>query len=131
MLIIIIIFLIAIISLFGIIMFRAWEISKVEAENPSPTRKIIPEIYFRHVEKIVLYLTKHIIQWIILVTAKYYFIFSTKAKRWLGMKWPKVYNFFKKNNEVSVEEPKEKTFFQKAVRESKAKIRKIKEILNK
>lgn len=111
-------------------MFRAWEIRKVADSNPLPTRKLIPEIYFRHVERIMLYLAKHIIQSIVLLTVKGYFILSTRTKRWLGLNWPKVYNLFRKNPPVNPE-PQQTTFFQKAVRESKAKIRKIKENVKK
>ena len=111
-------------------MFRAWEIKKVEDVNALPSRNIVPEVYFRHVERIMLYLAKHIIQSIVLLTVKGYFILSTRTKRWLGLNWPKVYNFFRKNKEVNPE-PQKATFFQKAVRESKAKIRKIKENVKK
>lgn len=129
MLITIIIFLIAVISLFGMIIFQAWEMSKVETENPSPTRKIIPEIYFRHVEKIMLYLTKHIIQLVVLVVVKYYFILSTKAKKWIANNLPKVYKFF--NKKVANDQPQKNSFFRKAVLESKIKIKKIKDNVKK
>jgi hypothetical protein len=106
-------------------MFRAWEMSKVEVENPLPTRKIIPEIYFRHVEKIMLYLTKHIIQWVILVAAKYYFILSTKGKKWIKDNLPKIYKFLK--NKTNETQPENNSFFRRAVLESRVKIRKVKE----
>ena len=129
MLIITIIFFIAIISLFGMMMFRVWEIKKLQTEEELSKRKIVPEIYFRHVEKIMLYLAKHIIQTIVLLVVKGYFILSTKTKRWAGKNWPKVYKFFRKDKEV-VENPTN-SFFQKAVMESKAKIRSIKEKVRK
>jgi hypothetical protein len=113
-------------SLFGMIMFQAWEIKKAEGLKPQLNKKIIPEIYFRHVEKIMLYLAKHIIQSIVLIIVKYYFIFSTKFKKWIGKNWPRVYYFFKKK-EVMNTEIQKNSFFRKAVLESRVKIKKIKE----
>jgi hypothetical protein len=130
MLIIIIIFLIAITSLFGMMMFRAWEIKKVEVKNPLPIRKMVPEIYFRRVERIMLYLTKHIIEWIVLMVVKYYFILSTKSKMWVEKNWPRFYNFFNKKTNKDTE-PEKNSFFRKAILESKVKIQKIKENVRK
>lgn len=110
-------------------MFRAWEIKKVEDLNSLPTRKIVPEIYFRHIEKIMLYLAKYIIQSIVFLFMKYWFIILTKTKKGLGKHWPKVYSFFRKGKEMTT--PQKNSFFQRAVMESKIKIRKIKENVKK
>lgn len=125
LIIITIIFLIALISLFGMMMFRAWELSKQSTEETQPARKIIPEIYFRHIEKIMLYLAKHIIQSIVFVVMKYWFIVLTKIKSWAVKNWPKVYKFFRHQKEES-DKPKN-SFVQKAILESKIRIRSIKE----
>lgn len=122
---IIIIFFIAIISLFGMIMFRTWEINKAKDSNPLPTRKIVPEVYFRHIEQIVLYLTKYIIQSVVFVVMKYWFIILTKTKKWIGKSLPKLYRFFYKES-IKIETQND-SFFRKAILESKIKIRKIKE----
>ena len=122
----IIIFSIAILSLFGMMLFRAWEVRQKESENPLPSRKIVPEIYFRHVEKIMLYLTKYIVQSIVLVTVKYWFIVYTKASKWIGENWPKMYSFFKKKEEDNTP-PHKNSFIQRAIVESKIKIRHMKE----
>ena len=107
------------------IMFRAWRIDKAEELSSLPTRKIVPEVYFRHIEQIGLYLAKYIIQSIVFIVMKYWFIALTKIKKWIGKSLPKLYHFFYKKTE-SVE-PQNDSFFRKAVLESKIKIRKIKE----
>jgi hypothetical protein len=107
------------------LMFRAWEIRTSQIEKPASEQDIIPEIHFRHVEKIMLYLAKHVIQWIVLVVVKYWFIVSTKVRNWIGRNWPKIYNFFKKKTEDINE--KKNTFVSRAVLESKIKIKRIRE----
>lgn len=105
--------------------FRAWEIKTGRVEIPYQAKSILPKIYFRHVEKIMLYLTKHIVQWIVLMAVKYWFIVYTKTKKWAGKKLPKIYDFFKTKPKVLIQ-PKN-SFIQKAILESKIKIRNIKE----
>jgi hypothetical protein len=129
MTVIIIIFLIAIVSLFGMLMFRAWEIRTSRVEKPIIDGVRMPKIYFRHVEKIMLYLAKHIIQWIVLVTVKYYFILSTKAKKWICKNLPKISGFFKEKAE-SISRY-ENPFIHRAILESKVKIKRIKERVKK
>lgn len=113
------------------IIFRAWEIKKIGDEKSLPTRKLVPEIYFRHVEKIILYLTKYIVQTVVFVFMKYWFIFLTKTKIWAGKNLPKIYNFFDKKSGVDNSLPQTHSFLRRAVLESKAKIRKIKENVKK
>ncbi len=55
-------------------------IKNSKVEDPIILRKIVPEIYFRQIEKIMLYLTKHIVQWLILISVKYWFIVLAKVK---------------------------------------------------
>ncbi len=129
MLVIIIIFLIAIISLFSMMMFRAWEIETSRIEKPISSRKIVPGIYFRHVEKIVLYLTKHIVQWVVLIVIKYSFIIVTKTKKSLKKNWPKISKFLKKKSKDIKQQ--NNTFVKRAISESKIKIRRIKEKVRK
>lgn len=125
MTIVIIIFFIAIISLFGMLMFRAWEIKSGRIEKVISTRKIFPEIYFRHTEKIVLYLAKHTIQWVVLNVVKYWFIVLAKTKKWADRKLPQARIFFKN---ISGGNNKFKTFFShKSVIELKSKIKHIRE----
>ncbi len=129
MLIITIIFLIAIISAFGMLFFRAWKIREQKNEESFYARKIIPEIYFRQVEKIMLYLTKHILQWLVLNTVKYWYIVTTRAKKLISQKLPEIHNYFKRRpNDESLQKT---SFVQRAIIESKIKIRRIKEKVKK
>lgn len=125
MLIIITIFVITTLLVLGMLFYRAWEIRENKIEESISIHKIIPEIYFRQIEKIMLYLTKHIIQWIVLNLVKYWFIISTKTKKWIGKNLPRVHNLFKKKqNENGLQKT---SFIRRAVIESKIKIRRIKE----
>lgn len=110
-------------------MFRAWEIRKIDDEKSLPNRKIVPEIYFRHIEKIMLYLIKYGIQWIVLMVVKNYLIIVTKTKKWAGRNWPKVYDFFIKKTEDT--NKKKHSFFHKAIIESKTKIKNVREKVRK
>jgi len=128
MLIFIIIFFVAIISALGMLMFRAWEIKTSRVEDPSSTQ-IFPKIYFRHVEKIMLYLAKHIIQWIVLIIVKYWFILVAKTKKWGDKNLPKISEFFKKKTNNINEQ--RNSFVRKSILESKMKIRHIREKVRK
>ena len=123
---IIILFFIAVILAFGMLYFRAWEIKTLQTTPPTSPRKIIPEIYFRHVEKIMLHLAKYVVQWIVLMVVKYWFIVYAKAKNWGVKNWPKVYKFFTRTREEDIE-PQKYSFVQRAILELKAKIRHTKE----
>ena len=124
-----IIFLIAIISLFGMLMFRAWEIKTSRVEEPISEKSKLPKIYFRHVEKIMLYLAKHIIQWIVLISVKYGYIALTKVKKWIKNNLPKINNFFRDG--VDKVKQYRNPFISRAILESKVKIRRIKEKVKK
>jgi hypothetical protein len=127
--IIIILFFIAVILAFLMLSFRAWEIETLRTLPNTSPRKLIPEMYFRHLEKIMLHLAKHIIQWIVLVTIKGWFIVTTKIKKWIGKNWPKVDKFFRR--EKNNTNPLKPSFVKRAVLESKVKIRRIKEKVKK
>jgi hypothetical protein len=129
MLITIIIFFIAITSTLLMVMFRAWEIKTSRFETSPNRRNIFPEIYFRHIEKIMLYLTKHIIQWVVLILVKYWFIIYTKTKKWTCNNLPKIHKFFKKRTGEITEQ--KNSFIRRAVLESRIKIRNIKEKVRK
>jgi len=123
------IFFVAIIALFGMVMFRAWEIKSGQTEKPVSLRNIFPEIYFRHTEKIVLYLARHTIQWIVLMVVKYWFISLTRTKKWFDKKLPKI--------RVSIEKLSKngngikKIFAHRSVIELKTKIKHIREKVRK
>ena len=126
----IIIFFIAILTAFGMLAFRAWEIRTNRVSVAEDMENIAPDISFRHVEKSMLYLTKHIVQGIVLTIVKYWFIATTKTKKWLEDKWPKVHALFQKKSEPS-DTLKKTSFFQRAILESQAKIKRIKEKVKK
>jgi len=129
MLIITIIFLVAIISAFGMLFFRAWKIRENKNEESIYSIRVIPEIYFRQVEKIMLYLTKYIVQWLVLNTVKYWYIVTIKTKKLISQKLPKLHNYFKrKPNDDGIQKT---SFIKRAVIESKIKIRRIKEKVKK
>ena len=127
--IIIILFLIATILAFTMLSFRAWQIETLRIEPQTPERKLLPEIYFRHLEKIMLHLAKHVIQWIVLMSVKGWYILLTKTKKWVGKNWPKISKFLKKKTKEI--DDKRMTFAKRAILESKMKIRRIKEKVKK
>lgn len=129
MIIFIIILFVAIIALVGMVTFRAWEIKSGKIPSISTSRNIFPEIYFRHTEKIMLYLAKHTIQWVVLVVVKYWFIFEAKTKKWLNKKLPQIRLFLEKFSKKLV--GLKKLFAHKSVIELKNKIRHVRERVKK
>lgn len=126
MIFIILIFLIAIITAFGMLAFRTWELRTGKVSMQINDEQIIPQFSFRKFEKAVLYFAKHILQYIVLGIVKYWFIGFAKTKKWLAEKWPKIHIrlFDKKVIEVSDKKP---SFIQKAIIESKVKIKVLKQ----
>ena len=123
----IIIFLVSIISLFGILAYQAEKIRKSKIEKPPKEKNFLPIVYFRQVEKIVLYWVKRWIQWLILTIVKYWTILVEESKKIVNKKLPKTKEFFKKlkrkrNNGA---------FFRKAKIESKFKIKRLREKIKK
>lgn len=103
--------------------FRAWEIrtNRVEIlEKIDHTEGLS----FRRMEKIFLFLTKHIVQWIVLSSVKAWYTIITKVRFWIKNKLPKINNWFKKKNST---DSRKISFVQRAVIESKIKIKRVKE----
>ena len=105
-------------------MFRAWEIKKFNIPINSPSTEIIPKIHFRRIEKIMLYLIRHIVQWAVLVLVKYWFITLAKIKKLINKKLPKLHNFFQKK---TIEGEKKKSFLSRTLSDLKMKIKHTKE----
>lgn len=124
MIITIVIFFIAIILAFGMLTFRAWEIRTLRIVPT--TEPVTPELSFRQMEKTMLYLTKHMVQGTVLVIVKYWFIATTKAKKSIEDKWPRIIRLLEKKS-VEAKKPIRPSFVQRAVLESKIKIKRIKE----
>jgi len=124
---IIIIFFISILLAFGMLSFRAWEIKTSRVQIPENNKSSLPKISFRHLEKNMLYLTKYIVQGILFIFAKYWFIITTKIRKWFNSKWPKINSYFRNKKEEEQNTSYRHSFFKKAILESKAKIRNIRE----
>lgn len=110
--------------------FRDWEIRTLGIETHKNAESPIPHLTFRQIEKNMLHLTKNILQATIVTLARYWFIVATKTDKKIQEKWPRVYALFTKkelppNTEVKL------TFFRKAMLESKAKIRRVREAVRK
>jgi hypothetical protein len=125
--IIIILFFIAIILALVMLYYRAWQIETLRVLPETPPHKLIPEMYFRHVEKILLNLAKYLVQWIVLAVVKYWFIIYTRVKKWGVKNWPKDYNLFRSKEKETDANPQKYTFAQRAKLELQAKIRHTKE----
>lgn len=119
----IIIFFISILLAFGMLAFRAWEI-KTNRKTLVDTNISLPEFPFRHLEKNMLYLTKHILQWIVIISVKYWFVTVIKIKKIIVEDWPKVHNLLKRKPK---KEPGKMSFAKRAILESKFKIKRMKE----
>jgi hypothetical protein len=117
----IIIFFIAIIGAFGMLMFRAWEI---RTDRLIQEKQYARELSFRNTEKIILFIIKHLIQSIILTSVKVWYLIITKTRVLLQNKLPKVNNLFHKKTKT---DSRKLSFVERAVLESKIKIKKIKE----
>ncbi len=120
------IFLIAITTAFGMLAFRAWELRTGRVETGTFEEHTLPSFSFRQFERTMLYLAKHVIQWIVLFVVKHWFIFITKGKKWISEKWPKIHAYFEPKISDSPT-PTKLSFVKRAVLESKAKIKHIKE----
>lgn len=130
MIISIIIFLIAIIAAFGMLFYRAWEIRTSRIVVKEEHEKYIPKLSFKETEKIFLFLIKHLIQHIVIFSVKSWFLFITKTKIFLQNKWPKIHNLFKKKEKNGTDSRKI-SFVERAIIESKIKIKKVKEKIKK
>ena len=80
----------------------------------------------RKIEKYVLYSAKHILQTFIVLMAKYWFIGVTKTKQFINTRFPKIKKLFEKKEIMKVEK-KTLTFLGRAVKESKIKIKRMRE----
>jgi hypothetical protein len=110
--------------------FRAWELRTSRISNGNSTSHM-PSFWFRHVERNMLYLSKQVVQWLVLVVFKYWLITKAKTKKWLSENWPKVskyFNFKKKGDHYNGQANTMRiSFAQRAIIESKLKIRKMRE----
>ena len=108
------------------LLYRAWELRTNRIIIEDEKTKFTPELSFRYIETIILYVTKHVIQWIVLSVVKLWFLIITKTKIFIQNKWPKIHNLFKKK-ECPLADGRKISFVERAVIESKIKIKKVKE----
>lgn len=119
----IIIFLISLLVIFGILISSA---RKVQLGQRQIDGMWAPDVSFRKIEKYVLYYTKNIVQITVITVVKYSMIGAIKTKKIIREKLPHIHHKIKKV--ISKREPGSKpSFIQKAVLESKTKIRRIKD----
>lgn len=124
----IIIFLIAIIAAFGMLFYRAWEIRTSRIVVREEHENYLPKLSLKEVEKISLHVTKHVIQSVVIFTVKGWFLFITKTKILIQNKSPKIHKFFQKKTNT---DSRKISFVERAIIESKIKIKKVKEKIRK
>lgn len=123
----IIIFAVSLIVVFWVLVRSARQISTGKRQLKAD---FTPDISFRKIEKYVLYYTKNIVQVTVVTVVKYSMITALKTKKVLKDKWPSIHNSVKKvfKKREAGEKP---SFIQKAILESKTKIRRIKDKVKK
>lgn len=124
MIIFITIFFVTLMVAIGMLFFRAWEVKTSQVIVEDESRNSLPELSFRRIEKILLFLTKHILQSIVLFSVKTWFTIITKARIWIRNKLPKINQILKKKIKSDT---KKISFVQRAIIESKIKIKRVKE----
>lgn len=124
---VIIIFLVSIAFLFGMLFYQAWEIKEGKIERPARDKNFLPALYFRQIEKIMLYWTKRGIQWLILVTVKYWTILVEENKKIINRKFPQIKTLFKKLKQRR----NHSDFIHRAMIESRFKIKRVREKVKK
>lgn len=124
----IIIFIISLLVVFGLLTFSTRE---VLAGKRQVATNWVPDVSFRKIEKVVLYYTKNIVQITVITVVKYSLIGAIKAKKVVKEKLPQVHQKIKKvfiKKEGADTKP---SFIQKAILESKTKIRRVKDKVKK
>ena len=109
--------------------YRAWELRTIRVKMPEINENYTPDLTFRHLERNVLYLIKHIVQIIILDIAHTWFTVTTKTKKWIKAHWPHVHNYVEKKLEPVP--PEKYSFVRRAINESKVKIKRVREKVKK
>lgn len=119
----ILIFAISLIVVFGILIRS---VRQIRAGKRQLNEDFTPDISFRKIEKYVLYYTKNIVQITVVTVVKYSMITALKTKKVVKEKWPTIHTKIKRvfNKREAGEKP---SFIQKAILESKTKIRRIKD----
>ncbi len=123
----IIIFLISLAIVFGLLAYSTRDVLAGKRQVHAPWS---PDVSFRKIEKVVLYYTKNIVQITVVTVVKYSLITAIKTKKAVKEKLPHIHKRVKKV--FGKRNPDGKpSFIQKAVLESKTKIRRVKDRVKK
>lgn len=125
----IVIFFISTLLAFSILYLQIWKLQtgKVEHVSEQEARPILAD--YKRIEKITLYVVKNITFVFILITVKYWYLMTTKLKKWFEEKKPAIVSILK----IKQKEPKEfkPTFIRRAIFELKIRIKRIKQAIKK
>jgi hypothetical protein len=124
----IIIFIISLLIIFGLLVLSARQIQSGKRQIAISR---VPDMSFRKIEKVVLYYTKNIVQTTVIVVVKYSLIGAIKTKKMVKENWPHIHKKIKKVLTKKDPTDAKPSFIQKAVLESKTKIRRIKDRVRK
>ena len=108
--------------------YREWEIRTSRVKEKEERENYLPKLSIKEVEKITLYVIKHIIQSVVILIVKGWFLFITKTKILIQNKSPKIHKFFQKKTSI---DSRKISFVERAVLESKIKIKKVKDKIKK
>ena len=111
------------------LLIRDWKLRTKRVVIDENTEIFKPQLSFKYFEKIFLFLAKHVIQSVVLFIVKVWYLIATKTKIWFQNKLPKIHNFFRK--ETNGTDSRKISFIQRAVIESKIKIKKVKDKIKK
>ncbi|MCC6323603.1 hypothetical protein IT400_02295 [Candidatus Nomurabacteria bacterium] len=124
----IIIFIISLLVIFGLLTYSTRELARGARQIGQPR---VPDVSFRKIEKVVLYYTKNIVQITVITVVKYSLIGTIKAKKVMREKLPHVHRKIKKVFLKKESTDTKPSFIQKAMLESKTKIRRLKDKIKK
>lgn len=108
--------------------YRAWEIRTSRIVVKEERENYLPKLSLKEVEKIALHVIKHVIQSVVIFTVKGWFLFITKTKILIQNKSPKIHKLFQKKINT---DSRKISFVERAIIESKIKIKKVKEKIKK
>ena len=108
--------------------YRAWEIRTSRFVTIEEHENYLPKLSLKEVEKMALYVIKHVIQSVVVFVVKSWFLFITKTKIWIQNNSPKIHKFFQKKINT---DSRKISFVERAIIESKIKIKKVKEKIKK
>jgi len=125
----IIIFILAIVSAFGMLSYQAWEIRNGKKVFIRENLILSQTKSFKNIERSILTFLKYFIQKTLLLLMKLWFLIVIKIKKLWVEKKPMIHSLLKRKNK-DPKSPQNPSFVSKALTESKYKIRRMKEKLH-